>query len=87
MTDRELLEEILNRVVKTEEAVHKTNLIIENQINPAIDALAEGQDLTHQMMKDLATKDEVEDLKQEMRLIKTVVAAHSREIEALKKAQ
>jgi len=53
----------------------------------ALDALAEGQDLTHQRLKDLAGKDELADLREEVRLLRTVVTQHSRDIEALKAAQ
>lgn len=65
----------------------RIELTLENEITSSINALAEGQDLTHQKLKELASKDEVDDLKAEVRLLRRVVAQHSQEIEALKKAQ
>lgn len=59
----------------------------ENVVLKSLDALAEGQDITHQRLKDLAGKDELAELREEVRLLRSVVAQHSREIEALKAAQ
>lgn len=59
----------------------------ENIVLKSLDALAEGQDLTHQRLKDLAGKDELAELREEVRLLRSVVAQHSRDIEALKAAQ
>lgn len=59
----------------------------ENIVLKSLDALAEGQNLTHQRLKDLAGKDELAELREEVRLLRSVVAQHSRDIEALKAAQ
>lgn len=59
----------------------------ENVVLKGLDALAEGQDLTHQRLKDLAGKDELAELREEVRLLRSVVAQHSKDIEALKAAQ
>ena len=59
----------------------------ENIVLKGLDALAEGQDLTHQRLKDLAGKDELAELREEVRLLRSVVAQHSKDIEALKAAQ
>lgn len=59
----------------------------ENMVLKSLDALAEGQDLTHQRLKDLAGKDELAELREEVRLLRTVVAQNTRDIEALKAAQ
>lgn len=59
----------------------------ENIVLRSLDALAEGQDLTHQRLMDLAGKDELADLRDEVRLLRSVVAQHSKDIEALKAAQ
>lgn len=59
----------------------------ENVVLKGLDALAEGQDLTHQRLKDLAGKDELAELREEVRLLRAVVAQHSKDIEALKAAQ
>lgn len=59
----------------------------ENMVLKSLDALAEGQDLTHQRLKDLAGKGELAELREEVRLLRTVVAQNTRDIEALKAAQ
>lgn len=59
----------------------------ENIVLKSLDALAEGQDLTHQRLKDLAGKDELAELWEEVRLLRSVVAQNTRDIEALKAAQ
>ena len=78
---------VKGQLSKVEDLATRTALTQENVIQPAIDALVEGQELTHQMLKELATKGEIEDLRDQLQILRTVVAAHSREIEALKKAQ
>lgn len=67
----------LTRVALTQE-----NIVLKN-----LDTLAERQDLTHQRLRDLAGKDELADLREGVRLLRSVVAQHSRDIEALKSAQ
>lgn len=59
----------------------------ENIVLKGLDTLAEGQDLTHQRLKDLAGRDELAELREEVRLLRSVVAQHSKDIEALKAAQ
>ena len=75
-----------NIVLKSLDAIAGADiLLVQLEIN--LDALAEGQDLTHQRLKDLAGKDELAELREEVRLLRTVVAQHTRDIEALKAAQ
>lgn len=76
--------ETLSDLQKT---VTRVALTQENIVLKSLDALADGQDLTHQRMKDLAGKDEVAELREEVRLLRSVVAQHARDIEALKAAQ
>lgn len=70
-----------------QQTVTRVALTQENIVLKSPDALAEGQDLTHQRLKDLAGKDELAELREEVRLLRTVVAQHTRDIEALKAAQ
>lgn len=70
-----------------QQTVTRVALTQENIVLKSLDALAEGQDLTHQRLKDLAGKDELAELREEVRLLRTVVAQHTRDIEALKAAQ
>ena len=44
----------------------------ENIVLKSLDSLAEGQDLTHQRLKDLAGKDELAELREEVRLLRSV---------------
>lgn len=73
-----------DRLGRVEDLSTRTALTIENEIRPAIGKLADGHELLLQKIDDLARKDEVED---EMTLFRTVLAAHSRDIAQLKKAQ
>lgn len=70
------------RTTVTRVAVTQENIVLKS-----LDALAEGQDLTHQRLKSLAGKDELAELREEMILLRSVVAQHTREIEELKAAQ
>ncbi len=70
-----------------QDQITRTNLSLENEVWPAIQVIGEGQELTHKMIKELATKEEVSDLRDEVRILRTVVAQHTREIEELKQAQ
>lgn len=60
------------------------NVIIENQIDPKFNALAEGQQT---LLEKLAPKSRVEELEDEVDFLKTVIKLHTKEIEELKKAQ
>jgi len=90
----EMLEKLSNRVDRiqdTQEQMQTTLTRVavtqENIVLKGLDALAEGQDLTHQRLKDLAGKDELAELREEVRLLRSVVPQHSKDIEALKAAQ
>lgn len=67
--------------------VGNIELTLENTVTPALDALAEGQDLLHQKLKELASREDVDDLRAEVRMLRKVVALHTQEIEDLKQAQ
>lgn len=60
------------------------NVIIENQIDPKFNTLAEGQQT---LLEKLAPKSRVEELEDEVDFLKTVIKLHTKEIEELKKAQ
>lgn len=61
--------------------------LLENDVSPALDAIVEGQELITDLLKEKADRDELNALRDQVVALKTVVAAHSREIEKLKKAQ
>ena len=84
---QEIRKEMREEIQQIKELATRAALTQENVVQPAIDTLVEGQELTHQMMKELATKRDVDELRDQVEIPRTVVALHSREIEALKKAQ
>ena len=71
------IQDLKTRVVKIE-------LGIENEIVPSIKLLAEGQQSILEM---LTPKSEMEELKEEVEFLKSVVRLHAKEINELKKAQ
>ena len=80
----EKLEKLDFEVSGLKAEVVKTNLTIENEIKPQINLLAEGQST---LLAKLAPRSEVEDLREEVEFLKSVVRTHEREIQELKKAQ
>lgn len=78
------LDLILEKLEKLESEVVKTNLTIENEVKPQIKLLAEGQNT---LLAKLAPRSDVEELREEVDFLKSVVRAHEREIQELKKAQ
>lgn len=78
------LDLILEKLEKLKQETVKTNLAIENEIKPQINLLAEGQSA---LLEKLATRSEVEELREEVDFLKSVVRTHEREIQELKKAQ
>ena len=78
------LDLILEKLEKLESEVVKTNLTIENEVKPQIKLLAEGQNT---LLAKLAPRSDVEELREEVDFLKSVVRAHEREIQELTKAQ
>ena len=78
------LDLILEKLEKLESEVVKTNLTIENEVKPQIKLLAGGQNT---LLAKLAPRSDVEELREEVDFLKSVVRAHEREIQELKKAQ
>ncbi len=98
MTNEEKILEILGqisgrldgmdgRLDTMQDQITRANLSVENEVWPAIQSIGEGQELTHQMMKELASKEELDDFRADYRILRTVVTQHTREIEELKRAQ
>ena len=63
-------------------AVHDMQVIIENTIMPSLKLLAEGQ---RTLLETMAPKTRVEDLEDDMQLLKAVVRSQSERIDALEK--
>lgn len=84
---QEDIHSINSRLDHVEDLAARTAVAQENVIQPAIDTLVEGQEITHQMLKELVSKDEVEDLRAEVAMLRTVSTSHRKRIEALEKAQ
>ena len=66
------------------EIAHLFKVIIENDVDPKLKALAEGQQL---LLETLAPKNRVEELENEVAFLKSVMKLHSEQISELKKAQ
>ena len=86
MTDRELLEEILKRVTRTEDAITQTNMRIENQIIPDIQKLAEGHEMILERIDDKIER-RTEQLQDQLDVHQAAIIRINREIQELKKAQ
>ena len=63
-------------------AVHDMQVIIENTIMPSLKLLAEGQ---RTLLETMAPKTRVEELEDDMQLLKAVVRSQSERIDALEK--
>lgn len=63
-------------------AVHDMQVIIENTIMPSLKLLAEGQ---RTLLETMAAKTRVEELEDDMQLLKAVVRSQSERIDALEK--
>ena len=63
-------------------AVHDMQVIIENTIMPSLKLLAEGQ---RTLLETMALKTRVEELEDDMQLLKAVVRSQSERIDALEK--
>lgn len=66
------------------EIAHLFKVIIENDVDPKLKALAEGQQL---LLETLAPKNRVEELENEVAFLKSVMKLHGEQISELKKAQ
>lgn len=86
MTDRELLEEILKRVTRTEDAIAQTNMRIENQIIPDIQKLAEGHEMILERIDDKIER-RAEQLQDQLDVHQAAIMRINREMQELKKAQ
>ena len=67
-----------------EQSTANMRVLLESSIGPQLQLLAEGQ---NSLFAKLAPRSEVEELREEIDFLKSVVRAHEREIQELKKAQ
>ncbi len=67
-----------------EEIAHLMRVIIESDINPKLNLLAEGQQA---ILEKLVPRSRVDDLEEEVKFLKIVVRQMNEEIQRLKKAQ
>lgn len=92
MTDQELLQAMRDmitplhaEIIKLEEAVHKTNLHIENEMWPAIQKLAEGHEMILERIDDKIER-RTEQLQDQLDVHQAAIMRINREIQELKKA-
>lgn len=72
------------QLAELQETVARVAITQENIVLPRLDTLADGH--TH-LVKTLATKDQVQEIAEDVSIIKDVVKHHRAEINELKKAQ
>lgn len=77
-------EKILSILGEIKQDVTEIKLDIENRIDPQLRALAEGQKT---ILESVAPKSRVDQLAEEVDLLKTVIRSLSRDVAELKKAQ
>lgn len=77
-------EKILSILGEIKQDVTEIKLDIENRIDPQLQALAEGQKT---ILETVTPKSRVEQLAEEVDLLKTVIRSLSRDVAELKKAQ
>lgn len=75
---------IWKRFDSVETSITKINIKLENVVEPKIEALAEGQKAILEM---LVPRSRVDDLEEEMKLLKIVVRQIGEELQQLRKAQ
>ncbi len=86
MTDRELLEEILQQVTEIKQDVKKNTAIIELQIKPDIQKLAEGHDMILERINEKIER-RTEQLQDQLDVHQAAIMRINREIQELNKAQ
>lgn len=86
MTDRELLEEILQQVAEIRQDVKKNTAMIELQVRPDIQKLAEGHDMILERMDDKIER-RTEQLQDQLDVHQAAIIRINREIQELKMAQ
>ncbi|MCI9289920.1 MAG: hypothetical protein HFF23_10605 [Oscillospiraceae bacterium] len=86
MTDRELLEEILQQVTEIKQDVKKNTAMIELQIKPDIQKLAEGHDMILERINEKIER-RTEQLQDQLDVHQAAIMRINREIQELNKAQ
>lgn len=67
--------------------MHNVSILMESKFQPQFNLLAEGIRAIQKKLDELAPKERVWELEEDIKLLKTVVRQHSEEIEQLKKAE
>ena len=86
MTDRELLEEILQQVTEIKQDVKKNTAMIELQIKPDIQKLAEGHDMILERINEKIER-RTEQLQDQLDVHQAAIMRINLEIQELNKAQ
>lgn len=80
--DMKYLQDMELRIL--EQSAANMRVILESSIGPQLQLLAEGQGV---LLTKLAPRSEVDTLKERVEFLEAVIRNHTREIEALKKAE
>ena len=77
------LEEMEDRILK--QSAHNMRVILESSVDKKLNLILEALDVQQEQMKRLSAKSRVEEIEDEMQLLKAVVRSQSQRIEALEK--
>ena len=70
-----------------QEIAHLMKVVIESDVTPKFNLLAEGLQLVNEKLDSLSYKSRIDDLETEVNLLKVVVRQMNDELQSLKKAQ
>ena len=77
------LEAMEERILK--QSAHNMRVILESSVDKKLDLILEALDMQQEQMKQLAVKSRVEEIEDEMQLLKAVVRSQAQRIDALEK--
>ncbi len=75
--------EMEDRIVK--QSTHNMRVILESSVDKKLNLILEALDMQQEQMKQLAAKSRVEEVEDEVQLLKEVIRAQSQRIDALEK--
>lgn len=77
------LGEMEDRILK--QSAHNMRVILESSVDKKLNLILEALDMQQEQMKQLAAKSRVEEIEDEMQLLKSVIRSQSQRIDALEK--
>lgn len=77
------LEEMEDRILK--QSAHNMRVILESSVDKKLNLILEALEMQQEQMKQLAAKSRVEEIEDEMQLLKSVIRSQSQRIDAIEK--